>query len=157
MAKKFNTTDMGSTLYKVDDIIALSHQIINMYGYVRKNEIDKMARIHLKKSTLSGTPLPITHGEWNPKELDYNKAFSTAERVADYIKTYKPKPGDKELVEKIKADFRRLVFKVLSGNATKFQEMTASILNKEEVEQYQLGIICSWPYIVQKRKEKTDA
>ena len=40
---------MGSTLYKVDDIIALSHQIINMYGYVRKNEIDKMARIHLKK------------------------------------------------------------------------------------------------------------
>lgn len=157
MAKQFNITSMGSKLYKVDDIIALSHQIINMYGYVRKNEIDKMARLSLEKANLEGMPLPVTHGEWNPKKLDYNKAFSTTERVLDYIKDYKPKEGDAELVQGIKDSFKRLVFKVIGGNATKFQEMTASILNKKEVEEYQVGVICSWPYIVQKRKEKTDA
>ena len=54
----------------------------------------------------------------------------------------------------IKADFKRLVLKILGGTATSFQEMTANILIKEEIEQYQVGIVCSWPYIVQKRKEK---
>ena len=143
--------------YKLDTLIALSHQLINMYGYVKKTEIDKLARLSLEKSNLEGTPLPITHGEWNPKELDYNKAFSTTERVLDYYKDYTPKEGDAEKVKMIKADFKRLVLKILGGTATSFQEMTANILIKEEIEQYQVGIVCSWPYIVQKRKEKIDA
>ena len=152
--KHFNITNMGYKLYNVDEIIVLSHQIINMYGYVKKTDIDKMARLHLEKSTLSGTPLPITYGEWNPKELDYNKAFSTTERVLDYIKTYKPKPGDAELVQGIKDNFKRLVLKILGGTATPFQEKTAMLLNKKEVEHAFVGVICSWPYIVQKRKER---
>ncbi len=158
MSKKhFNITGMGSKLYKVNEIIALSHQIINMYGYVKKTEIDKMARLHLEKSNLEGMPLPVTTGEWNPKELDYNKAFSTTERVLDYIKTYKLKPGDTELVQGIKDNFKRLVLKILGGTATPFQEKTAMLLNKEEVEHAFVGVICSWPYIVQKRKERANA
>ena len=157
MPKEISTTDMGSKLYNIDHLIALSHQLINMYGYVRSNEIDKLARLHLEKSNANGLPLPVTHGEWAPKELDYNKAFSTMERVLDYYDTYEPKESDAELVVKIKADFKRIVLKILGGTATKFQEMTANILSKEEIEQYQVGVVCSWPYIVQKRKEKVNA
>ena len=106
-----------------------------------------------QQSDITGKPLPY---EWNGSVVDYNRAYSTAERVKDYYKHFEMTDTDQQVVEKIKDHFKIYLFKIISETTSSFQHLTTKLLQQETVDEEYIGIVSSWPHIVNEKQKEVE-
>ena len=76
---------MDNIEYNTNKVIAIANKVIKVYGWVTKKDKCMIASMLKQQSDITGKPLPY---EWNGSVVDYNRAYSTAERVKDYYKHF---------------------------------------------------------------------
>ena len=145
---------MDNIEYNTDKVIAIANKVIKVYGWVTKKDVCTISKMVKEKSDIAGQPLPY---EWNGQVLDYNRAYTTAERVVDYYKNFEMTDTDYQIVAKIKDHFKVYLFKAISETTSSFQSLTLKLLHKKTVEAEYIGIVSSWPHIVEDKKEVVNA
>lgn len=137
--------------YNTDKVIAIANKVIKVYGWNNKKDVCTIARMVKEKSDINGEPLPY---EWNGQILDYNRAYSTAERVIDYYKNFEMTDTDYQIVAKIKDGFKKHLFQLIHGkDVPSYISLTMKLLNYKTIDAEYVGLVASWPHTVNKKKE----
>ena len=108
-----------------------------------------------EKSDITGKPLPY---EYYGDVVDYNNAYTTAERVKDYYDSFEMTDTDYQVVAKIKDGFKKHLFTVINGkDVPSYIKVTMKLMNVKTIEAEYVGLVASWPYTVNKKKEVVNA
>ena len=141
--------------YEVDKVIAIANKVIKVYGYCNTKGLDRLARMLKEKSDLSGKPMPYEH---LGTPVDYNNAYTTAERVKDYYNDFEMTDTDYQVVAKIKDGFKKHLFTIINGkDVPSYIELTMKLLSHKTIDAEYVGLVASWPYTVNKKKEVVNA
>ena len=141
--------------YKVDKVIAIADKVIKVYGYCNTKGLNRLARMLKEKSDITGKPLPY---EYYGDVVDYNNAYTTAERVKDYYDSFEMTDTDYQVVAKIKDGFKKHLFTVINGkDVPSYIKVTMKLMNVKTIEAEYVGLVASWPYTVNKKKEVVNA
>jgi len=141
--------------YEVDKVIAIADKVIKVYGYCNTKSLNRIARMLKEKSDITGEPLPYKHFG---TVLDYNNAYTTAERVKDYYKDFEMTDTDYQIVAKIKDGFKKHLFQLIHGkDVPSYISLTMKLLNYKTIDAEYVGLVASWPYSVNKKKEVVNA
>ena len=108
-----------------------------------------------EKSDITGKPLPY---EYYGDVVDYNNAYTTAERVKDYYNDFEMTDTDYQVVAKIKDGFKKHLFTIINGkDVPSYIELTMKLLSHKTIDPEYVGLVASWPYTVNKKKEVVNA
>ena len=141
--------------YEVDKVIAIADKVIKVYGYCNTKGLNRLARMLKEKSDITGKPLPY---EYYGDVVDYNNAYTTAERVKDYYNDFDMTDTDYQVVAKIKDGFKKHLFTIINGkDVPSYIELTMKLLSHETIDPEYVGLVASWPYTVNKKKEVVNA
>ena len=141
--------------YEVDKVIAIADKVIKVYGYCNTKGLNRLARMLKEKSDITGKPLPY---EYYGDVVDYNNAYTTAERVKDYYNDFEMTDTDYQAVAKIKDGFKKHLFTIINGkDVPSYIELTMKLLSHETIDPEYVGLVASWPYTVNKKKEVVNA
>ena len=141
--------------YKVDKVIAIADKVIKVYGYCNTKGLNRLARMLKEKSDITGKPLPY---EYYGDVVDYNNAYTTAERVKDYYNDFEMTDTDYQVVAKIKDGFKKHLFTIINGkDVPSYIELTMKLLSHKTIDPEYVGLVASWPYTVNKKKEVVNA
>ena len=141
--------------YEVDKVIAIADKVIKVYGYCNTKGLNTLARMLKEKSDITGKPLPY---EYYGDVVDYNNAYTTAERVKDYYNDFEMTDTDYQVVEKIKDGFKKHLFTIINGkDVPSYIELTMKLLSHKTIDAEYVGLVASWPYTVNKKKEVVNA
>ena len=141
--------------YEVDKVIAIADKVIKVYGYCNTKGLNRLARMLKEKSDITGKPLPY---EYYGDVVDYNNAYTTAERVKDYYNDFEMTDTDYQVVAKIKDGFKKHLFTIINGkDVPSYIELTMKLLSHKTIDAEYVGLVASWPYTVNKKKEVANA
>ena len=141
--------------YEVDKVIAIADKVIKVYGYCNTKGLNRLARMLKEKSDITGKPLPY---EYYGDVVDYNNAYTTAERVKDYYDSFEMTDTDYQVVAKIKDGFKKHLFTVINGkDVPSYIKVTMKLMNVKTIEAEYVGLVASWPHTVNKKKEVVNA
>jgi hypothetical protein len=141
--------------YEVDKVIAIADKVIKVYGYCNTKGLNRLARMLKEKSDITGKPLPY---EYYGDVVDYNNAYTTAERVKDYYNDFEMTDTDYQVVAKIKDGFKKHLFTIINGkDVPSYIELTMKLLSHKTIDPEYVGLVASWPYAVNKKKEVVNA
>ena len=141
--------------YEVDKVIAIADKVIKVYGYCNTKGLNRLARMLKEKSDITGKPLPY---EYYGDVVDYNNAYTTAERVKDYYNDFEMTDTDYQVVAKIKDGFKKHLFTIINGkDVPSYIELTMKLLSHKTIDPEYVGLVASWPYTVNKKKEVLNA
>ena len=141
--------------YEVDKVIAIADKVIKVYGYCNTKGLNRLARMLKEKSDITGKPLPY---EYYGDVVDYNNAYTTAERVKDYYNDFEMTDTDYQVVAKIKDGFKKHLFTIINGkDVPSYIELTMKLLSHKTIDAEYVGLVASWPYTVNKKKEVVNA
>jgi hypothetical protein len=141
--------------YEVDKVIAIADKVIKVYGYCNTKGLNRLARMLKEKSDITGKPLPY---EYYGDVVDYNNAYTTAERVKDYYNDFEMTDTDYQVVAKIKDGFKKHLFTIINGkDVPSYIELTMKLLSHQTIDPEYVGLVASWPYTVNKKKEVVNA
>ena len=141
--------------YEVDKVIAIADKVIKVYGYCNTKGLNRLARMLKEKSDITGKPLPY---EYYGDVVDYNNAYTTAERVKDYYNDFDMTDTDYQVVAKIKDGFKKHLFTIINGkDVPSYIELTMKLLSHQTIDPEYVGLVASWPYTVNKKKEVVNA
>ena len=141
--------------YEVDKVIAIADKVIKVYGYCNTKGLNRLARMLKEKSDITGKPLPY---EYYGDVVDYNNAYTTAERVKDYYNDFEMTDTDYQVVAKIKEGFKKHLFTIINGkDVPSYIELTMKLLSHKTIDPEYVGLVASWPYTVNKKKEVVNA
>ena len=141
--------------YEVDKVIAIADKVIKVYGYCNTKGLNRLARMLKEKSDITGKPLPY---EYYGDVVDYNNAYTTAERVKDYYNDFEMTDTDYQVVAKIKDGFKKHLFTIINGkDVPSYIELTMKLLSHKTIDPEYIGLVASWPYTVNKKKEVVNA
>jgi len=141
--------------YEVDKVIAIADKVIKVYGYCNTKGLNRLARMLKEKSDITGKPLPY---EYYGDVVDYNNAYTTAERVKDYYNDFDMTDTDYQVVAKIKDGFKKHLFTIINGkDVPSYIELTMKLLSHKTIDPEYVGLVASWPYTVNKKKEVVNA
>ena len=141
--------------YEVDKVVAIADKVIKVYGYCNTKGLNRLARMLKEKSDITGKPLPY---EYYGDVVDYNNAYTTAERVKDYYNDFEMTDTDYQVVAKIKDGFKKHLFTIINGkDVPSYIELTMKLLSHETIDPEYVGLVASWPYTVNKKKEVVNA
>lgn len=141
--------------YEVDKVIAIADKVIKVYGYCNTKGLNRLARMLKEKSDITGKPLPY---EYYGDVVDYNNAYTTAERVKDYYNDFEMTDTDYQVVAKIKDSFKKHLFTIINGkDVPSYIELTMKLLSHKTIDPEYVGLVASWPYTVNKKKEVVNA
>ena len=141
--------------YEVDKVVAIADKVIKVYGYCNTKGLNRLARMLKEKSDITGKPLPY---EYYGDVVDYNKAYTTAERVKDYYNDFEMTDTDYQVVAKIKDGFKKHLFTIINGkDVPSYIELTMKLLSHQTIDPEYVGLVASWPYTVNKKKEVVNA
>ena len=141
--------------YEVDKVIAIADKVIKVYGYCNTKGLNRLARMLKEKSDITGKPLPY---EYYGDVVDYNNAYTTAERVKDYYNDFEMTDTDYQVVAKIKDGFKKHLFTIINGkDVPSYIELTMKLLSHQTIDAEYVGLVASWPYTVNKKKEVVNA
>ena len=141
--------------YEVDKVVAIADKVIKVYGYCNTKGLDRLARMLKEKSDITGKPLPYDH---LGTTVDYNNAYTTAERVKDYYNDFEMTDTDYQVVAKIKDGFKKHLFTIINGkDVPSYIELTMKLLSHKTIDAEYVGLVASWPYTVNKKKEVVNA
>ena len=136
-------------------MIAIADKVIKVYGYCNTKGLNRLARMLKEKSDITGKPLPY---EYYGDVVDYNNAYTTAERVKDYYNDFEMTDTDYQLVAKIKDGFKEHLFTIINGkDVPSYISLTMKLLNHKTIDADYVGLVASWPYTVNKKKEVVNA
>ena len=136
-------------------MIAIADKVIKVYGYCNTKGLNRLARMLTEKSDITGKPLPY---EYYGDVVDYNNAYTTAERVKDYYDDFEMTDTDYQVVAKIKDGFKKHLFTVINGkDVPSYIKVTMKLMNVKTIEAEYVGLVASWPYTVNKKKEVVNA
>tara|TARA_R100000697_G_scaffold43672_1_gene56824 strand:+ start:1488 stop:1898 length:411 start_codon:yes stop_codon:yes gene_type:complete len=136
-------------------VIAIADKVIKVYGYCNTKGLNRLARMLKEKSDITGKPLPY---EYYGDVVDYNNAYTTAERVKDYYDSFEMTDTDYQVVAKIKDGFKKHLFTVINGkDVPSYIKVTMKLMNVKTIEAEYVGLVASWPYTVNKKKEVVNA
>ena len=136
-------------------MIAIADKVIKIYGYCNTKGLNRLARMLKEKSDITGKPLPY---EYYGDVVDYNNAYTTAERVKDYYDDFEMTDTDYQVVAKIKDGFKKHLFTVINGkDVPSYIKVTMKLMNVKTIEAEYVGLVASWPYTVNKKKEVVNA
>ena len=136
-------------------MIAIADKVIKVYGYCNTKGLNRLARMLKEKSDITGKPLPY---EYYGDVVDYNNAYTTAERVKDYYNDFEMTDTDYQVVAKIKDGFKKHLFTVINGkDVPSYIKVTMKLMNVKTIEAEYVGLVASWPYTVNKKKEVVNA
>ena len=136
-------------------MIAIADKVIKVYGYCNTKGLNRLARMLKEKSDITGKPLPY---EYYGDVVDYNKAYTTAERVKDYYNDFEMTDTDYQVVAKIKDGFKKHLFTIINGkDVPSYIELTMKLLSHQTIDPEYVGLVASWPYTVNKKKEVVNA
>ena len=144
---------MDNIEYNTNKVIAIANKVIKVYGWVTKKDRCTIASMLKQQSDITGKPMPY---EWNGAVVDYNRAYTTAERVKDYYKNFEMTDTDQQVVEKIKDHFKIYLFKIIGETTSSFQHLTTKLLQQETVDEEYIGIVSSWPHIVNDKQKEVE-
>ena len=141
--------------YEVDKVVAIADKVIKVYGYCNTKGLNTLARMLKEKSDITGKPLPY---EYYGDVVDYNNAYTTAERVKDYYNDFEMTDTDYQVVAKIKDGFKKHLFTIINGkDVPSYIELTMKLLSHKTIDPEYVGLVASWPYTVNKKKEVVNA
>ena len=141
--------------YEVDKVVAIADKVIKVYGYCNTKGLNTLARMLKEKSDITGKPLPY---EYYGDVVDYNNAYTTAERVKDYYNDFEMTDTDYQVVAKIKDGFKKHLFTIINGkDVPSYIELTMKLLSHQTIDPEYVGLVASWPYTVNKKKEVVNA
>ncbi len=141
--------------YEVDKVVAIADKVIKVYGYCNTKGLNTLARMLKEKSDITGKPLPY---EYYGDVVDYNNAYTTAERVKDYYNDFEMTDTDYQVVAKIKDGFKKHLFTIINGkDVPSYIELTMKLLSHQTIDAEYVGLVASWPYTVNKKKEVVNA
>ena len=141
--------------YEVDKVIAIADKVIKVYGYCNTKGLNRLARMLKEKSDITGKPLPY---EYYGDVVNYNNAYTTAERVKDYYNDFEMTDTDYQVVAKIKDGFKKHLFTIINGkDVPSYIELTMKLLSHKTIDPEYVGLVASWPYTVNKKKEVVNA
>ena len=141
--------------YEVDKVIAIADKVIKVYGYCNTKGLNRLARMLKEKSDITGKPLPY---EYYGDVVDYNNAYTTAERVKDYYNDFEMTDTDYQVVAKIKDGFKKHLFTIINGkDVPSYIELTMKLLSHQTIDPEYVGLVASWPYTVHTKKEVVNA
>ena len=141
--------------YEVDKVVAIADKVIKVYGYCNTKGLNRLARMLKEKSDITGKPLPY---EYYGDVVDYNNAYTTAERVKDYYNDFEMTDTDYQVVAKIKEGFKEHLFTIINGkDVPSYINLTMKLLNHKTIDPEYVGLVASWPYTVNKKKEVANA
>ena len=141
--------------YEVDKVIAIADKVIKVYGYCNTKGLNRLARMLKEKSDITGKPLPY---EYYGDVVDYNNAYTTAERVKDYYNDFDMTDTDYQVVAKIKDGFKKHLFTIINGkDVPSYIELTMKLLSHKTIDAEYVGLVASWPHTVNKKKEVVNA
>ncbi len=141
--------------YEVDKVIAIADKVIKVYGYCNTKGLNRLARMLKEKSDITGKPLPY---EYYGDVVDYNNAYTTAERVKDYYNDFEMTDTDYQVVAKIKDGFKKHLFTIINGkDVPSYIELTMKLLSHKTIDAEYVGLVASWPHTVNKKKEVVNA
>ena len=141
--------------YEVDKVVAIADKVIKVYGYCNTKGLNTLARMLKEKSDITGKPLPY---EYYGDVVDYNNAYTTAERVKDYYNDFDMTDTDYQVVAKIKDGFKKHLFTIINGkDVPSYIELTMKLLSHQTIDPEYVGLVASWPYTVNKKKEVVNA
>ena len=141
--------------YEVDKVVAIADKVIKVYGYCNTKGLNRLARMLKEKSDITGKPLPY---EYYGDVVDYNNAYTTAERVKDYYNDFEMTDTDYQVVAKIKDGFKKHLFTIINGkDVPSYIELTMKLLSHQTIDAEYVGLVASWPYTVNKKKEVVNA
>ena len=141
--------------YEVDKVIAIADKVIKVYGYCNTKGLNRLARMLKEKSDITGKPLPY---EYYGDVVDYNNAYTTAERVKDYYNDFEMTDTDYQVVAKIKDGFKKHLFTIINGeDVPSYIELTMKLLSHQTIDPEYVGLVASWPYTVNKKKKVVNA
>ena len=141
--------------YEVDKVIAIADKVIKVYGYCNTKGLNRLARMLKEKSDITGKPLPY---EYYGDVVDYNNAYTTAERVKDYYNDFEMTDTDYQVVAKIKDGFKKHLFTIINGkDVPSYIQLTMKLLSHQTIDPEYVGLVASWPYTVNKKKEVVNA
>ena len=136
-------------------MIAIADKVIKVYGYCNTKGLNRLARMLKEKSDITGKPLPY---EYYGDVVDYNNAYTTAERVKDYYDSFEMTDTDYQVVAKIKDGFKKHLFTVINGkDVPSYINLTMKLLNHKTIDPEYVGLVASWPYTVNMKKEVVNA
>ena len=136
-------------------MIAIADKVIKVYGYCNTKGLNRLARMLKEKSDITGKPLPY---EYYGDVVDYNNAYTTAERVKDYYNDFEMTDTDYQVVAKIKDGFKKHLFTIINGkDVPSYIELTMKLLSHKTIDAEYVGLVASWPYTVNKKKEVVNA
>ena len=141
--------------YEVDKVVAIADKVIKVYGYCNTKGLNTLARMLKEKSDITGKPLPY---EYYGDVVDYNNAYTTAERVKDYYNDFEMTDTDYQVVAKMKEGFKKHLFTIINGkDVPSYIELTMKLLSHQTIDPEYVGLVASWPYTVNKKKEVVNA
>ena len=141
--------------YEVDKVIAIANKVIKVYGYCNTKGLDRLARMLKEKSDITGKPMPYDH---LGTPVNYNNAYTTAERVKDYYNDFEMTDIDYQEAAKIKDGFKKHLFTIINGNdVPSYINVTMKLLNHKTIDAEYVGLVASWPYTVHTKKEVVNA
>ena len=127
--------------YEVDKVIAIADKVIKVYGYCNTKGLDRLARMLKEKSDLSGKPMPYEH---LGTPVNYNNAYTTAERVKDYYNDFEMTDTDYQVVAKIKDGFKKHLFTIINGkDVPSYIELTMKLLSHKTIDPEYVGLVAS--------------
>ena len=113
-------------------MIAIADKVIKVYGYCNTKGLNRLARMLKEKSDITGKPLPY---EYYGDVVDYNNAYTTAERVKDYYDGFEMTDTDYQVVAKIKDGFKKHLFTVINGkDVPSYIKVTMKLMNVKTIE-----------------------
>ena len=141
--------------YEVDKVIAIANKVIKVYGYCNTKGLDRLARMLKEKSDITGKPMPYDH---LGTPVNYNNAYTTAERVKDYYNDFEMTDTDYQEAAKIKDGFKKHLFTIINGkDVPSYINVTMKLLNYKTIDAEYVGLVASWPYTVHTKKEVVNA
>ena len=141
--------------YEVDKVIAIANKVIKVYGYCNTKGLDRLARMLKEKSDITGKPMPYDH---LGTPVNYNNAYTTAERVKDYYNDFEMTDTDYQEAAKIKDGFKKHLFTIINGkDVPSYINVTMKLLNHKTIDAEYVGLVASWPYTVHTKKEVVNA
>ena len=141
--------------YEVDKVVAIADKVIKVYGYCNTKGLNRLARMLKEKSDITGKPLPY---EYYGDVVEYNNAYTTAERVKDYYNDFEMTDTDYQVVAKIKEGFKEHLFTIINGkDVPSYINLTMKLLNHKTIDADYVGLVASWPYTVNMKKEVVNA
>ena len=141
--------------YEVDKVVAIADKVIKVYGYCNTKGLDRLARMLKEKSDITGKPMPYDH---LGTPVNYNNAYTTAERVKDYYNDFEMTDTDYQEAAKIKDGFKKHLFTIINGkDVPSYINVTMKLLNHKTIDAEYVGLVASWPYTVHTKKEVVNA